>query len=40
MTLTLAGIDWTVQYMVDHKFNQFVYDAARKIYEKKIKENI
>ncbi|MGB9132360.1 MAG: hypothetical protein ACP5N0_13210 [Methanosarcina sp.] len=40
MTLTLAGIDWTVQYMVDHKFNQFVYDAARKIYEKNIKENI
>jgi hypothetical protein len=40
MTLTRSGIDWTVQYMADHKFNQFVYEAARKIYEKNIKENI
>ncbi len=40
MTLTRVGIDWTVQYMADHKFNQFVYDVARKIYEKNIKENI
>jgi len=40
MTLTRIGIDWTVQYMADHKFNQFVYDAARKIYEDNIKENI
>ena len=40
MTLTRIGIDWTVQYMADHKFNQFVYDVARKIYEKNIKENI
>jgi hypothetical protein len=40
LCLTPASIDWTVQYMADHKFNQFVYNAARKIYEDNIKENI
>ncbi len=38
--LTRSGIDWTVQYIADNKFNQFVYEVARGIFEQNIKDNV
>lgn len=29
--LTAAGLDWTVKYMNEHKFNPFLYEAALRL---------